>query len=730
MKKSLQYFFWLWLFITKQSFGQPTYDLGKYSTTSNPVRCFTAIDAQSNFYIASNFSGSIDLNQVNNIHNYTSAGNQDIIIVKYDALGSVVWTNKMGGVNSENIMEMEVDGLGNIYIVGWFNSNSFDTGLGGILTTSNNTQNTFLIKMSSVDGSVIWAEAFQGTGSGTNIAFGYGVDIDNFNNVIISGYFQGMIDFDPSNGVINKTSAGVQDIFIAKFNSSGSLQWVNTYGGTSFDNGFKVHCDSNNDILLCGTFSSPSIDFDLNSSAGVLNVISSSDSYLVKFNSNGNFVWGYQFPNSFFRKIVTDTQRNIYCVGDFTATTDFDPSATFFNLTPNSTNEAFTIKFNSGGGLNWVKQIGNTSYNAGISLALDIFGNVYTVGGFSGTNVDFDPGSGNSNLTAVGDIDFFVQKLTNNGEYEWAIGSGSSLADWARDIAIDGDGNCFIVGTMQNSGDIDPTSGTNNQTGAGFFAIKLSTFNNNNVVTSNTEVTASTLTDNGNNIPVVFQNQSGVISAVTPSGGNPVVGQLTAKVWINTSGIGSYLNKNLEITPEINPNTATGRVTLYFTQSEFDNYNSTNPINLPSSPTDALGISNIKIDKYSGTSSDNSGTPASYGTTPTIIDPDDNDIVWNALLNRWEISFDVTGFSGFFMKGFTNPCVAILALSSSNSPSDDITSGTVVKEANVNSGTISATNKITGTSNVTYRAGKSIQLDPGFKADNGVVFKTEFGGCN
>lgn len=76
---------------------------------------------------------------------------------------------------------------------------------------------------------------------------------------------------------------------------------------------------------------------------------------------------------------------------------------------------------------------------------------------------------------------------------------------------------------------------------------------------------------------------------------------------------------------------------------------------------------------------------------------------------------------------YAPPCLTANILNSTN---DDISNEVIVKEANAITGTISATNKITGNANVTYRAGKSISLEPGFKADNGVVFKTEFGGCN
>jgi surface protein len=80
-----------------------------------------------------------------------------------------------------------------------------------------------------------------------------------------------------------------------------------------------------------------------------------------------------------------------------------------------------------------------------------------------------------------------------------------------------------------------------------------------------------------------------------------------------------------------------------------------------------------------------------------------------------------------YIRGTGISCQTALTLQSTV---DDVSSGTIIKEANATTGTITATNKITGTANVIYRAGKSITLDVGFKADNGTVFKTEFGGCN
>jgi alpha-tubulin suppressor-like RCC1 family protein len=154
---------------------------------------------------------------------------------------------------------------------------------------------------------------------------------------------------------------------------------------------------------------------------------------------------------------------------------------------------------------------------------------------------------------------------------------------------------------------------------------------------------------------------------VTPNGSSPASGITNARLWVDaaepTTITTLYTRRHYEITPATNATTATGRVTLYALQSEFTNYNNVSTQKLPTGPTDAAGEGRLRIYKYSGTSSNGSGLPASYTGTPVVIDPADVDIVWNSTGNYWEISFDVTGFSGFFI-GAVNATILPIKLSS------------------------------------------------------------------
>ncbi|MFZ4059566.1 MAG: T9SS type A sorting domain-containing protein, partial [Ferruginibacter sp.] len=153
----------------------------------------------------------------------------------------------------------------------------------------------------------------------------------------------------------------------------------------------------------------------------------------------------------------------------------------------------------------------------------------------------------------------------------------------------------------------------------------------------------------------ITTNNCGLIAKVVPNGAEPVSGSLNARIWIQANtplhNGNPYVLRHYELTPVTNSANATATVTLYYTQADFDAYNNTpaHGNNLPTHPTDAAGKLNIRIVKFGGQSNDGTGVPSSYTGSPITITPLVADIVWNSTNAYWEISFDVTGFSGFFL---------------------------------------------------------------------------------
>ncbi len=143
-----------------------------------------------------------------------------------------------------------------------------------------------------------------------------------------------------------------------------------------------------------------------------------------------------------------------------------------------------------------------------------------------------------------------------------------------------------------------------------------------------------------------------LIATVTPSGVAPVSGNITATVTVQgivptTAGGTPYVQRHYDIVPSANPATATATLTLYFTQAEFTALNNfVNEILLPTDGNDAANRkANIRIYQFHG----NGTAPGNYTGTSETIDPADNNIIYNTTYARWEITFNVTGFSGFYL---------------------------------------------------------------------------------
>ena len=149
------------------------------------------------------------------------------------------------------------------------------------------------------------------------------------------------------------------------------------------------------------------------------------------------------------------------------------------------------------------------------------------------------------------------------------------------------------------------------------------------------------------------------IASVLPSGTSPVTGTVqscvTLAASVPTYGGIPYVARYYSIEPTTNASTSTATVTLYFTQADFDAYNAaagSYPL-LPTGPSDATGISHLVISQFHGTGT----TPDTYVGSSVQIDPSVSNVVWNATASRWEVTFSVTGFSGFFAS--SNPIVSL-----------------------------------------------------------------------
>jgi len=360
-------------------FGGSDYDWG-YSVS---------IDSLGNVYITGTFySSTIDLGG----GALTNAGYDDIFLAKFDSNGNHLWSKRFGGSDRDCGNSVSVDSSGNVYITGTFYSSTIDLG-GGALTNAGGWD-IFLAKFDS-NGNHLWSKRFGGIDDDR----GRSISVDSSDNVYITGYFNSSkIDF--GGGAL--TNAGYDDIFLAKFDSSGNHLWSKKFGGNDYDYGYSVSVDSSGNVYITGTFYSSTIDLG----GGALTNAGGWDIFLAKFDSNGNYLWSKKFGGNDYDygySVSVDSSGNVYITGTFySSTIDLGGGA----LTNAGGWDIFLAKFDSNGNHLWSKRFGGSDHDYGYSVSVDSSGNVYGTGYFVGSNIDL----GGCPLSSAGGSDIYLIK--------------------------------------------------------------------------------------------------------------------------------------------------------------------------------------------------------------------------------------------------------------------------------------------------------------------------------
>jgi hypothetical protein len=445
---------------------------GQLSGTQDNGANGVAVDSSGNVYAVGSFEGTVDFDPGPGTYNLTSLspGWINAYVSVLDSAGNFVWARQLGGATAVSAWDVAVDASGNVYTVGIFlGTVDFDPGPGTFnLTSAGYRWNGFISVLDSA-GNFVWAGHLAG-----NLTLAKGVAVGG-GHVYIVGHFSGTVDFDPGPGTFNLQPPPPDQInaFLTVLDNAGNFVWAGQWGGYWWsdivgDSASDVAVGDNGDVYTAGTFRGTA-DFDPGPGTFYLTSAGDHDAFVSVFDSVGNFVWARQLGGTTYdaaEALVVDTGGNVYIVGDFQGTADFDPGPGTFNLISAGWSDAFIAVLDSAGNFVWAKRLGGTNWVAGQGAAVDASGNVYTFGIFLGT-ADFDPGPGTFNLTSAGSIDAFVSVLDAAGDFVWAGQLGGAEIDQPEEIALDTVGNAYIVGTFRGTADFDPGPGTFNLTSAG-----------------------------------------------------------------------------------------------------------------------------------------------------------------------------------------------------------------------------------------------------------------------
>lgn len=259
-----------------------------------------------------NFGGNVTFDGTT----FNTFGGRDIFIVKYDPNGTFLWARQAGGTatvsaDQDNGLGIATDSFGNSIITGRYKS----TATFGSTTLANAGRSDIFVAKYDPNGNLLWVTRAGGSGPDT----GRDVAIDVSDNIIITGSFEGTADFQGT----TLTSAGRSDIFIAKYNSSGSLIWVTQAGGTGSDIGGGIDVNSSGHSFATGLFEDTATfgSTSLMSAGG-------SDIFVAEYDANGNALWARRAGSGntdqdFGRGIALDDVGNSFITGNYTGIADF-----------------------------------------------------------------------------------------------------------------------------------------------------------------------------------------------------------------------------------------------------------------------------------------------------------------------------------------------------------------------------------------------------------------------
>lgn len=284
------------------------------------------------FWLVNQGSGSIksvSLDSLDNVYvigdtSSATAGGDDVLVAKYDNSGNLIWQRLLGGAGIDYGNAGAVDSSGNFYIAGQ--------------TTSQGAGGTYmLIAKYDTKGVIQWQKAVGGAAGDILTA----IDVDSSGNVYVAGYTYSQ-------------GAGSEDIFLAKFDSSGNIQWQKVYGSSLSEVASDIKIDSSGNVYVAGT--------------------SSGRFAIIKFNSSGALQWDRRIDTGSgqqARSIAVDNAGNVYAAGTTSQTG-----------TVGSNNDIYVVKMNSSGSILWQRSIGSTSSDTCFGVTVDYAGNVYVCGSY------------------------------------------------------------------------------------------------------------------------------------------------------------------------------------------------------------------------------------------------------------------------------------------------------------------------------------------------------------
>ncbi|GIV56828.1 MAG: hypothetical protein KatS3mg040_1596 [Candidatus Kapaibacterium sp.] len=327
-----------------------------------------------------------------------------------------------------------------------------------------------------------WARGAGGQSTSTDYyVYGYRSTVDNNGNVYVTGYFYYYATFGTTTIYAYGGSANY-DMFVAKYDASGNLQWVRSGGGTSSEYGYGIDVDNNGNVYVAGYYYSNPAYFG----SWSLATQTTPDVFIVKYDANGNVQWAARqagpSTDILYNLAVNKQTGDCYIAGYFSSSTYYfsAASSSYTTLSAFGGIDGFVAKYNTNGVFQWARAIGGSSTEYTYGVGVDGNGNVYA----TGMTYSYPCYFGSTSYLLYypySTPETWLCKFDANGNYQWATwGITGSNYEWTMDLAVNNAGDIAIGGYFRGT-----AYGGNSQTissGDSYYDGFVVKFNTNGVV--------------------------------------------------------------------------------------------------------------------------------------------------------------------------------------------------------------------------------------------------------
>ncbi|HEY9046442.1 MAG TPA: SBBP repeat-containing protein [Ohtaekwangia sp.] len=410
--------------------------VGNDGPPSHPM----VMDDSGNVYITGSFEETAAFGNTT----LTALNTQDIFLVKYNAEGNVVWVKQGAGTSTDMAYSIARDAQNNIYITGMFHESiTFDN----VKLTAVGLTDTFIAKYTSA-GELVWVKRDGGGADGLNKSRGRSITLDTSGNIYIAGTFVGNVVFGTTR--LSADSRFYYNMYIAKYNPAGVLQWVTQATGNS--SGESIAVDQSGSIYVTGSFGG-TVAWG-NTTLASIGEEGEEDIFLAKYTTEGKLLWVKSYGGKGFSVayvVALDAAGDPYITGFFQdvvafGATKLKSGAPMFDM--------FVMKCDKNGEAQWAHQAGTEAM--GYDLFIDD-GNIYLTGSLQGTAI-----IGSATLNTSGHPNVLVACYTAAGDVKWAqiAGGTASSIQAGNGIGIDRSGSIVIAGYFSETFTVDNTSVT------------------------------------------------------------------------------------------------------------------------------------------------------------------------------------------------------------------------------------------------------------------------------